>query len=71
MIEIDVLDSVIEVDAMPAMAAFFASIVPRSNLSFNHWDCGSANRDRQVYRRRWDDVFRRVEDTTNQRSLEL
>ena len=70
-IEIDVLDSVIEVDAVPAMAAFFASIVPRSNLSFNHWDCGSTNRDRKVYRRRWDDVFRRVEDTTNQRSLEL
>ena len=57
---INVLDSAIEAEAVPSVAAFFATIVPCANVSFRAWRGGKMVRPEgwEVYNMRWENVFR-------------
>ena len=64
---INVVDSLIEEEAIPTMAAFFASISPRS-LGFRRGLTMRFSPNCDLYIDRWRDVFRRVVNTINQHS---
>lgn len=60
---IDILDSVIEAESVPAIATFFIGITPRSFPLICAWmghGMGVPETVSQVYRDRWDDTYRRV-----------
>ena len=61
-LSIDVLDSVIEVESVPAIAAFFTGITLFSKLSLHFWHEMFERADYLVYTIRWDDVYRIVKD---------
>ena len=64
---INVVDSAIEEECVPAIAAFFASIAPSPNFSF-HASPDSTVR-RFIYRERWDDVYKLANEAVRQRFL--
>jgi hypothetical protein len=61
---IDVLDSIIEVESVPAVTAFFAGIAPCA------WNCqlASESPDVEEYTNRWIDVFRRANEAVGEHS---
>ena len=63
-LSIDVLDSVIEVESVPAIAAFFTGITLCSKLSLCFWQGWRMpeRADCLVYTVRWGDIYRIVED---------
>ncbi|KAF8441755.1 hypothetical protein L210DRAFT_3760254 [Boletus edulis BED1] len=58
---IDVLDSAIEEESVPAIAAFFAALKPSPNVHFDAWSSGDMVKPPgwEVYRDRWLDVCSR------------
>ena len=62
-------DAMIEVDSMPAVTAFFASLVSCSDVYFSAWSgCGMIRNPQNVHKDRWDEVLRRVMDAISRRS---
>lgn len=66
----DVLDSFIEEDAVPAMAAFFIDISPRSNSLLTFWTGWAIRKspDHDVYFERWKDVLQRIDSAVSKHS---
>ncbi|KAF8549233.1 hypothetical protein OG21DRAFT_1515452 [Imleria badia] len=66
---IDVLDSSINEESVPTVAAFFASIIPRS-FTFYYWRVRETTERPgwEMYKRRWEEVNRRVTDAVSRRS---
>lgn len=67
---IDVLDSIIEAESVPAVAAFFASIgAPCHGIGSRAWNCRrvpvSGTPDVGKYKDRWNDIFERVNKAVN------
>lgn len=64
-----VLDSVIETESVPAIAAFFAAIAPHSYFPVGIWYCGIMENlpGWEAHVERWKDVSRRVEDAVKRR----
>ncbi|KAF8559470.1 hypothetical protein OG21DRAFT_738776 [Imleria badia] len=69
---INVLDSVIEPESVPAVAAFFAGIAPCSDFYFSAWRSHIMLRRRgqNVYKSkdRWDEVYSRASEAVSRRS---
>ncbi|KAF8125009.1 hypothetical protein EV363DRAFT_1270918 [Boletus edulis] len=69
---IDVLDSFIEAESVPAITAFFADIMPRSNLLLYAWNISLRGTEsvrlpnRDVCENLWEDVRQRVKDAVRQ-----
>ena len=65
---IDVLDSIIEVESVPAIAAFFTSIALCSKFSLYYWQTEEMMimdpLDCILYEDRWDDVYKLVKAVT-------
>ncbi|KAF8120218.1 hypothetical protein EV363DRAFT_1281596 [Boletus edulis] len=64
---INVLDSFIEAESVPAIAAFFADIMPRRNFLLCAWDSSLGGMDpvrlpNRVCESLWEDVCQRVKD---------
>ena len=63
---IDVLDSIIEAESVPAIAAYFTSIALCSKISLYYWQTEEMMLmeplDCIVYEERWNDVYRIVKD---------
>ncbi|KAF8547953.1 hypothetical protein OG21DRAFT_1449763 [Imleria badia] len=59
---INVLDSIIEAESVPAVAAFFARIAPAPNFTLRAWGSWDMAKrpGREVYKDRWDEVYRRA-----------
>ncbi|KAF8550691.1 hypothetical protein OG21DRAFT_1487585 [Imleria badia] len=57
---IDVLDSFIEEESIPAIAAFLAGIAPRSDFSFRAYKCWRFTTNRKDHEARWYDAYRRA-----------
>lgn len=67
---INVIDSRIEAESVPAITAFLAGILSSSHFSFVAWESGGMklNPDRKVYIVHWNDVYKRVKDAVRHRS---
>ncbi|KAF8550082.1 hypothetical protein OG21DRAFT_1514508 [Imleria badia] len=68
---INLLDSIIEAESVPAIVAFFVSIAPCSDISLAAWHRNGrmVKRPRwEEYRARWDDVCKQVKDAVSRRS---
>ncbi|KAF8415819.1 hypothetical protein L210DRAFT_3767970 [Boletus edulis BED1] len=67
---INVLDSVIEADSVPAVAAFLAGIAPCWYFYFSAWDGFEMARppNWDVYKDRWNDVYRLANEAISPRA---
>lgn len=67
---INVVDSVIETAAVPAMAAFFANVVPYSRFSLTAWGSWAFTwrMNKRMYVDRWSNVYVRAKEAIAQRS---
>ncbi|KAF8549997.1 hypothetical protein OG21DRAFT_1606155 [Imleria badia] len=65
---LDVLDSFIEEESVPAIAAFLAGIAPCPNFSFRAYKSWWFNTDRKDHEDRWYDAYNRANFTLNQHS---
>ncbi|KAF8549412.1 hypothetical protein OG21DRAFT_1447879 [Imleria badia] len=66
-LSVDVLDSLIEAESVPAMAAFFAAITPPSSRWFSFYAYrGCSIITRMEHRDRWFDVGKRARDASGQ-----
>ncbi|KAF8439808.1 hypothetical protein L210DRAFT_3540386 [Boletus edulis BED1] len=63
---INVLDSLIEEECVPAITAFFLGVLPRSKCCFLAWNESAMNWNRDVCQTHWDDVCRQIEDAATQ-----
>lgn len=64
---IDVVDLIIEEGAVPAIAAFFASIAPGPSFPFRAWNSTNFKKA-SPFSGRWNDVHTRINEAIRQRS---
>ena len=67
---INVLDSAIEAESVPALAALFAGIAACPKFSLSSWDGYNMkwSAGGGVYKGRWENVYRQAKDASSQRS---